>query len=104
VRSRNGTRPVVPCGSRRDDRRRRIVPNLQDELLTPFVLEDRLRQAEARFLRQALSPPPGLVALLAAAIGRVLVAAGSRLEAVAHRSRTSPAWMLSADLCPDCGN
>ncbi len=80
------------------------MPNLEDELLAPFIWEDRLRQAEARFLRQALPPPPGLLALLAAATGRLLVTIGVRLEAVARRPRTGPGWILSADLCPDCGN
>jgi hypothetical protein len=77
---------------------------LQDELLAPFIIDDRLRQAEIRYLRRAIPRQPGRLALLVAAAGRLLVAIGTRLEVIACRPRPSQTWHLNADLCPDCGN
>jgi hypothetical protein len=77
---------------------------MQHELLAPLLHDDRLRRAEVRFLHRALPRGPNRAALLVAATGRFLVAAGTRLEAIACRSRPNAAWMLNADLCPDCGN
>jgi hypothetical protein len=77
---------------------------LQDELLAPFILDDRLRQAEIRYLHHALPRRPGRLALIIAATGRLLIAAGTRIEATACRPRPNQTWLLNADLCPDCGN
>ena len=78
--------------------------SLQHELIAPLIVEDRLRKAEIRQLRRAL--PRGLArhALLVATAGRLLVAAGTRLEAHASRRGPSQTWFLNADLCPDCGS
>jgi hypothetical protein len=80
------------------------VPILQNELLAPLILDDRLRQAERRYLRAALPRRPGRLARAVAATGRLLIATGTGIEAVACRSRANRTWLLTADLCRDCGN
>jgi hypothetical protein len=77
---------------------------LQDELVAPLLIEERLRQAGLRYLLSSSPRGPGRHALLIAAAGRLLVAAGTRLEAHASRRRPRQTWFLHADLCPDCGS
>jgi hypothetical protein len=79
------------------------VLTMQDELVAPLLVEDRLHQAEVRLLYQAVPRSPSPFVHLIAATGHLLVATGARLESLARRSRTGRTWMLSADLCPDCG-
>jgi hypothetical protein len=76
---------------------------MQHELVAPLLREDRLHRAEVRLLHDAVPSAPGPLAHLLAAIGHLLVAAGARLEALACHRRAGRTWMLSADLCPDCG-
>jgi hypothetical protein len=76
---------------------------MQHELVAPLLLQDRFDRAEVRLLYQVVPHAPGPLTHFLAATGHLLVAAGARLEALARRSRTGRTWMLTADLCPDCG-
>lgn len=77
--------------------------SMQDELVAPLLVQDRLDQAERRLLLEAVPHPPDPFTQLLGALGHLLVATGARLEALARASRVGRPWLLSADLCPDCG-
>jgi hypothetical protein len=79
------------------------VLTMQDELVAPLLVQDRLHRVELRLLSRAVPHPPDLLTHLLGAIGHLLVAAGARLESLARASRTGRTWLLTADLCPDCG-
>lgn len=72
------------------------------ELLGPLIVEERLRQAERRYIRSTCTEDPHLLTRLIGATGSGLIGLGCSLQSIAKRPCPDTS-VTRIELVADCG-